>query len=303
MTLWYNLQTFGFIALWNPNKIVLVLVVIGLYLLLTGPFRKDIPGADEVPVWKKITFISGMIIYYIAMGSPFYLLSHIIFSMHMAKMALVYLLVPPLLILGSPKWFFEYLLKPRFLRKAISFFTHPLLAILWFNGLFSFYHLPVVLDTLNGDVNLNAVFGIFLFMAAIFMWWPILNPLAEKDQLSDLRKIAYIVANGMLITPACALITFADGLLYQSYTNPQAWAAMIGFCLPPGVSVDMSLVTAQFFQILPPMQDQQLGGVVMKVMQEIIYGVFLGVVFYQWITREKQKDRLDMPLPLRPEKK
>lgn len=303
MTLWYNLQTFGFIALWNPNKIVLVLVIAGLYLLLTGPFRKDIPGAEEVPLWKKITFISGLVLYYAAMGSPLYLISHILFTMHMAKMAIVYLLVPPLLLLGSPKWFFQYLLKPKFLRKTITFMTHPLLALLWFNGLFSIYHLPIVLDTLNADVNLNALYGIILFLAAIFMWWPILNPLGEADQLSDLRKIAYIVANGVLITPACALITFADRELYQSFTNPEAWATMLGFCLPTGVTVDMSFVTAKFFQILPPMQDQQLGGVVMKVMQEIIYGVFLGVVFYRWITREKEKDRIDLPTLLDPEKK
>ncbi|MBE3554378.1 MAG: cytochrome c oxidase assembly factor CtaG [Thermicanus sp.] len=295
MTLWYNLQTFGFIALWNPNKIVLVLIVAGLYLLLTGPFRKDIPGATEVPLGKKLTFMSGLLFYYVAEGSPFYLMSHIIFTLHMAKMAVIYLIVPPLLLLGSPKWFYEYLLKPKFLRSAIRFFTRPLLALLWFNGLFSIYHLPAVLDALNADVNLNALYGIILFLAAIFMWWPILSPLGETDQLSELRKIAYIVANGVLITPACALITFADSELYQSFTNPQAWAAMIGFCLPTGVTVDMTLVTAKFFRILPPLQDQQLGGVVMKIMQEIIYGIFLGYVFYQWVKKEREKERLDLP--------
>ena len=36
--------------------------------------------------------------------------------------------------------------------------------------------------------------------------------------------------------------------------------------------------------------DQQLAGVLMKIFQEIVYGIAIGYVFKQWLKKEKLQD-------------
>ena len=44
--------------------------------------------------------------------------------------------------------------------------------------------------------------------------------------------------------------------------------------VPPDVLVNLNLSGPEMFNLLPVLYDQQTGGVIMKVLQEIIYGVF-----------------------------
>lgn len=39
-------------------------------------------------------------------------------------------------------------------------------------------------------------------------------------------------------------------------------------------------------------EDQQLGGIVMKFVQEIMYGIILAYIFKQWFKREHKDDEL-----------
>ena len=43
------------------------------------------------------------------------------------------------------------------------------------------------------------------------------------------------------------------------------------------------------FNNLSLLHDQQLGGILMKILQEIIYGVVLFQVFFEWFRSEQQE--------------
>jgi putative membrane protein len=47
-----------------------------------------------------------------------------------------------------------------------------------------------------------------------------------------------------------------------------------------------------FFSI-PLLYDQQLGGVLMKIIQEIVYGTVLFFVFMDWYRKEREKEKLE----------
>nr|WGD91455.1 hypothetical protein P5665_18820 [Bacillus subtilis] len=40
------------------------------------------------------------------------------------------------------------------------------------------------------------------------------------------------MADGMLLTPACALIMFSGAPLYATYTDPALWAEAMRLCVP-----------------------------------------------------------------------
>jgi putative membrane protein len=44
------------------------------------------------------------------------------------------------------------------------------------------------------------------------------------------------------------------------------------------------------FAHLSPLDDQQLGGVIMKIIQEIVYGATLAYIFFRWYRRERKED-------------
>ena len=111
------------------------------------------------------------------------------------------------------------------------------------------------------------VYHLILVLTAFTMWWSIVNPLSDKQQLSGLKKLAYIFANGVLITPACALIIFATDPLYNHYIHAPI-----------------------LFTNLDPSTDQRLGGIIMKLVQELVYGSVLAYIFYNWYRQEKQED-------------
>src|SRR5699024_6984158 len=137
---------------------------------------------------------------------------------------------------------------------------HPLLAILIFNVLFSLYHVPIVFDTIKTSELLHAIAHIVLFFTSFMMWWPLLNPLQEAQTLTPIKKLGYIFANGILLTPACALIIFANGELYTTYTNPQAWATAMQLCVPSDLFQSLNISGPYFFHGITALEDQQLGG-------------------------------------------
>lgn len=291
----FNIWNFGFVALWNPDIIVLCAIMLIGYYALIKVFVKEIPGSEPVSIKQQVLFILGVLVIYIGKGSPVYIMGHILFSVHMVEMTFVYLLAPPLIIMGIPRWAYENMLRPKAIRKIFNALTLPVVTLLLFNGMFTFYHFPIIFDVVYTDKELHALVSIVMFFAALLMWWPILNPLPDTKKLSDLRKLGYIVLNGILLTPACAYIFLSDTVLYQAFSDPKIWAVVMGFCLPTNTTLDMNVLVAELFNFLPPLQDQKFAGVLMKILQEVIYVSFLIVVFSRWVRNEKKND-ID-PLP------
>jgi len=118
--------------------------------------------------------------------------------------------------------------------------------------------------------------------------------------LSGLKKIGYIFADGVLLTPACALIIFADKPLYATYYDPQMWMKSLALCVPAGTLASLNLTGPEMFFSIPLLYDQQLGGVLMKIIQEIIYGTVLFFVFREWYRKEQEKEKLETAASTQP---
>jgi putative membrane protein len=261
---------FSFYDLWHPEWLGVTIIFGSMYLLAVGPFRHRFREAQPVPFRQKFLFLCGLLILYVTLGSPLYLLGSFLFSVHMFQMALFYFVMPPLILLGTPDWFVRPLLRRQWIKKMVSILTQPLIAILLFNGMLSFYHIPWIFDSIASNNVYDTIFHTILLCTAFFMWWNITCPISEYERLSSLLKIAYIVGNGVLLYPVCALIIFADELVYKTYIG-----------------------APQLFSFLTPLNDQQLAGVVMKIVQETVLGTDLAHTFFQWVRKEKRKDALD----------
>lgn len=287
---------FSFRALWTPELIVILLIVGFLYFRLIGKWRTRFIGAEPVETRRKVSFVIGLIALYFGWGSPLYVTGHMMLTFHMVQMVAAYYVAVPLLIIGLPKWFFRAIAHRLKSKRVISFIGKivfkPILALFVFNGLFSLYHFPKVFDFLMQTYVLHDLYFLLLFAGSFLMWWHMIAPLPTSNNLNELRRILYIFLNGVLITPACALIIFSGSAFYGVYTDPLIWAQTMAYCLPPGADIPLDLFGGGMNQFSPlsPRADQQLGGIIMKILQEISFGFMVGTVFRQWLKKEKQSD-------------
>jgi putative membrane protein len=283
------LGIFGFMALWSPFLILaLVFITVG-YFLVTVKWRSSFK--ESVPLTRKeaVYFIMAMLLLYAIKGSPVEVMSTILFSAHMTQMALLYLVVTPLIILGIPNWIWKAAINLPAVKPVFKFMTKPLIALLTFNITFSIYHIPLVFDNVRTDVTLHGLATVILFLFALFMWWPLINPADEDIDLSGLKRIGYILGSAVLLTPACGLIIFAENPLYAPYYDPQEFMKALALCVPVDTLQGLTLSGPELFTSMSTINDQQLGGVIMKIIQEIVFGVLLFNLFFQWYRKDMER--------------
>ena len=283
------LSIFGFQALWSPYLMGVLIFITIVYFLVTTKWRKDFKVSEPLKKSEAIYFIVAMVIIYVVKGSPVDLMAHIMFTMHMVQMAVLLLLVPIFLIKGIPWWLWKVAIEAPVVRAIFKVMTLPVVAVFVFIGLFSFYHLPAVLDYIKLSETLHGIYTFVLFLSAVFMYWPLIQNMPDRDHMKPLHKLAYIIANAVLITPACGLIIFAPNALYETYTNGDAWLKAMELCVPASTLSGLALSGPELFTDMKPVADQQLGGVLMKILQELIFGVLIAVIFTRWY-RAEQKD-------------
>lgn len=264
----FALFTYG--GNWNIPLNLFFLFGAIVYLIFAGPLAHKFPEGKPVSAKQKSYFFIGWFIYYLSLGSPLSLLAHQLFSMHMLQMSLLYFVMPPFLLLGLPTWAFRPLLKFRWVRSIGSFLTKPLIILFLFNGSISIYHYPYIFDGIMGSMLNHYLSHALLLLLALCMWWPVVCPIPELDRVKPLHKIAFIFANGVLLIPACALIIFANEPLFASYEQLSG------------------------LEILPPIQDQALGGVIMKITQEVVYITAIGFVLSKWVRMQRKKDEQEI---------
>ncbi|MFJ6207890.1 cytochrome c oxidase assembly factor CtaG [Lysinibacillus sp. NPDC092081] len=283
------LSIFGFQALWSPYLIGVLVFITVIYFLVTTKWRKDFKVSEPLKKGEAIYFVLAMVTIYIIKGSPVDLMAHIMFTMHMVQMAILLLLVPIFLIKGIPWWVWKVAIEAPVVKSLFKVLTLPVVAVFVFTGLFSFYHLPAVFDYIKLNETLHGTYTFVLFVSAVLMYWPLIQEIPNRPQMKPLHKLGYIIANAVLITPACALIIFASDAMYETYTNGDAWLKAMELCVPASTLSSLSLSGPELFTNMDPVADQQLGGVLMKILQELIFGVLLGAIFLNWY-RSEQKD-------------
>jgi putative membrane protein len=283
------ISIFGFRALWSPFFLAAIVLLILIYFGIAAYFRKSAryPAPDKK---QAACFIAAMAILYIVKGSPLDLLGHIMFSIHMVQMSVLYLVAAPLMMLGLPVWMWEKAARLPVIKTIFRFFKHPVITVSGFNIVFSFYHIPSIFDYIKVVPVLHSMYTIILFGLAVLMWRPLIISSPGQYQLNGLKKIAYLFSSAILLTPACGLIIFAQSPVYQTYQDGAMWLKSMHLCVPAEMLSQLGRNgSPMLFSQLPVLEDQQLGGVMMKLVQEVVYGFVLFRIFFAWAKKEQEE--------------
>lgn len=254
---------------WHTEPLLLITLLTAgwLYAVWTGPLRARIAAGSAYPRASAILFFAGLAITYVAVGSPIDQLGEqFLFSAHMVQHMLLIYAAPLLFFAGTPHWLIDALLRPAAVRRAMSVLTHPACGGLLFTFAFTLWHVPALYEAGLQDRRIHILEHWTIFILAILMLWPFLtNSRCVPRRSYGLRMISiFLLMIGQL--PVFAFLSFAGEAIYPTYV----WAPRI---IP-----------------LDPLNDQVLGGIIMKVVNMSVSLSILGTVFYRWARSESGDD-------------
>ncbi len=246
--------TAGFSIHWST-----VVGIAGLAGLYGWRVRAERQPVTPVQVWS---FAAGLLAMFFALNGPLHDLSdYDLFSAHMIQHLALIFLVAPLLVVGTPGWMLRPALRVPGVGAVAHWLTRPVVCFAIFNIVVAGWHIPLLYNLAMAEHPVHIVEHLMFMAAAVLMWWPFLSPLPELPRLAYPGQMLYCFLMSIPMSIVAVYVSLADHVLYPAYENaPRIWG-------------------------LSPLEDQQLGGLIMWVPGSIIYLAIMSIVFFKWAQR------------------
>lgn len=192
-----------------------------------------------------------------------------LFTFHMVEHMVLGLGVPPLLLMGMPRWLADVTLGRPSVARWVRPLAHPVTAFALFNVTFVLIHWPDMLEMMltNGLVH----FGIhsLLVVTAGLMWLPVLSPTLAIPKLTRPMQMLYLFLQSLLPTIPASFLTFSSVPIYPVYGDAALeWG-------------------------LTAVADQTVAGIVMKLGGGLIIWATIAVIWFRWTSEERTWEELD----------
>ena len=259
------------IATYRPSLSVLAgaIGLAVLYCLCTQRYRSRFKASAPVTVPRQVAFYSGVALVLVALATPLDTLADkYLFTAHMLQHLLLTLGVAPLLLAGTPAWLMREFLRVTRLTGFVRWAHHPLVAFFGFNLVFALAHVPAFYELTLASEPLHAVEHLVFIATAMLMWMPILSPATEiSATYPALGQVLYLFLQTVPASLVGALLSATNSPYFPTYV------------LAPRITA------------LSPIEDQQLGGLIMWVGGGLYFLIATGVVFFAWARREEAANR------------
>lgn len=263
---------------WVPHPEVWVLIggLTALYVYaarVIGP--KVVPaGSPAVTRSQARWFAFGIILLWLAADWPVHDIGEqYLYLVHMVQHLVITLVVPPVMLLATPEWLARLVVGHGRVERIVQRMARPVPAALTFNALIVLSHWQLVVNSASSNGLFHYAAHTVLVTAALLFWIPVCGPFPEL-RISPPAQMIYLFVTSIVPTVPGAWLTFADGAVYSVYDIPdRLW----------GISVT---------------SDQQVAGLLMKLVGGTYLWVIITVIFFRWAAREHTD--VDGPTPLSP---
>lgn len=256
---------------WQPHPEVWVLVggVVALAwyaLRVVGP--KVVEPPQRVATRSQLAWLAlGVVLLWFGSDWPMHdIAEEYLFSAHMTQHMVLTYMVPPVFLLATPEWLARLVLGRGRVKRAFFAIARPVPAALAFNGLLLGTHWAGVVNASVDNALLHYAVHAALVSTAFLLWTPVCGPLPEL-RISYPGQMIYLFVTSIIPTVPAGWLTFAEGAVYSAYDVPQRlW----------GLDVT---------------EDQQVAGLIMKLVGGGFLWLIITVRFFQWAARFADSDR------------
>ena len=257
---------------WSLEPAVVIPLAIVAIVFAVGAVRRR-----NRPDWSSAQatcFAAGWLTLFVALVTPVHALGSSLFWVHMTQHELLMIVAAPLLILARPLLWFLWALpqnyreslgalaKGRFVSSLWLVITLPWFVWLLHGATLWAWHIPALYDASVEIEWVHAVQHAMFLGTALLFWWTLLN--GRHGRLTSGAGVVYCFITAVHTSVLGALMTFAQRSWYSIYDGR----------------------TAAFR--LTPLEDQQIGGLVMWVPAGVIFIGFGLWLMAAWI-RESER--------------
>lgn len=260
---------------WHPLVLICLALSAGLYTRGTARLWRASTRGAGVGTWQAASFALGWIVLVIALVSPLHELGDQLFSAHMVQHELLISIGAPLLVLGRPLVPFLWAVPLDWRRTAARWSQSRVVSTLWrsmskpavafaLHGLAIWtWHVPRLYQaTLTSELIHSLQHSSFLLTAILF-WWTVFN--ARGGQVRRGAAVFYLFATLLQTGALGALLTFSQTLWYPAYAATTGrWG-------------------------ITPIEDQQLGGLIMWIPGSLAYIAAALAIFAQWLRESERR--------------
>jgi putative membrane protein len=272
---------------WTFEPVTVALLVLSLALYAIGVARvwsAATPGAGA-RMWRVACFGLGWLALALALVSPLHALGGMLFWAHMTQHEILISLATPLLVLGKPLIPFVWAF-PKGGRRRLARWSHirvvasawrtltaPAVAFVLHAVALWGWHLPAPYQaTLTSELAHSLQHTSFILTGLLF-WWTVLE--SSGGELSRGKSMLYLFGTALHTGALGALLTFSASLWYPAYaTTTRLWG-------------------------LTPLEDQQLGGLIMWIPGSIAYLAATLGIFALWLRESERRSSYLVSAPTR----
>jgi putative membrane protein len=262
-------NTHELLRAWSFEPGVVIPLIMSGLLYSFGIVRLRSASPASVRRSDVIYFALGWIALAIALCSPIHAWGSVLFSAHMTQHEILMLVAAPLLVLGRPVVPFLWAL-PRSTARSVARFSkgsawqpvwrcisNPFVAWVIHAVVLWSWHVPFLFQaTLESDFVHALQHASFLFSALLF-WWAVIH--GRQRALGFGLAVLYMFTTALHSGLLGALLTFANHVWYPAYIDrANAWG-------------------------LTPLEDQQIGGLIMWVPAGLVYIAAGLALFAGWL--------------------
>ncbi len=267
---------------WSFDPIVITgLLATGvLYLWAVRRVNREHPG-NRQPPHRSWLFMGGLLAIGFALLSPVEAYEGLLFSVHMIQHILLMFVAAPLLLAAGPITLALRVSSPAVRRRMLAVLqsrllhlvSFPVIAWILFAAVNWGWHFSVFYDQALESVPLHYFQHATFLGAALLFWWPVIGVDPSPWRLPHPVRLLYLFLampqNSFL---GVALLSAATVLYPHYVTNNRTWGPT-------------------------PLEDQQLGGMLMWVIGDLAFLAGMAVVVLLWMRHEERRTaRLDARL-------
>jgi putative membrane protein len=269
---------------WEFDPLVILGLAISAILYARGLIRlwRATKIGSGVRRWQACAFAAGWFATFIALVSPVHKLGQSLFFVHMTQHELLMLLAAPLMVLGRPLVVFLWAFSNEDARQIAAWAKYSWISRSWeiLSNAFAawvihlvalwVWHIPALFQaTLTSDF-VHAVQHISFLFSALLFWWAVLY--GRRKALGYGLAVLYMFGSALQSGLLGVLLTVSSKIWYPAYgDSARSW----GFT---------------------PLEDQQLGGLIMWIPAGIVYIVAGLVLFASWLKESEIQLQRKQPL-------
>ena len=256
---------------WSFEPLVVVALAVTAVLFAVGfcRLRRETPGRRSSRIWEGICFAGGWLALFVALVSPLHAWGSVLFSAHMTQHEVLMLVAAPLLVLGRPLvvflWAFPVnwsrrignLAKISAINRSWQLLTIPLVAWLVHAVALWIWHVPVLFEAVLHNEWVHTLQHLSFLVSALLFWWALIH--GPRGAMGYGAAVLYLFTTSIHSGVLGALLTVAGSVWYPSYIGlTTSWA-------------------------LTPLEDQQLGGLIMWIPAGLVYVIAGLALFAGWL--------------------